>query len=196
MKGLLLFFLALGATLTSQAPSSAEELSSRQGEPSVFIWDAVNAITGDFFIKQKDATVIGAENLYVTRTYLSRAEENDSIWYPAKRFEAKQKGSNFDVTEPNGMVLRYWYQPETEDYRPDASQFEKGYVHRVIDEKSHFYNPLANRVIYSGNMLEVQQSNGGKRIFKRGPTEDIFLIQEERTPNGHWILYSCGQFRR
>jgi RHS repeat-associated protein len=88
-----------------------------EGEPSANICDAVNVITGDFFISEQDIVVPGLEPIQLPRIYLSSHSESErSGWqYPWLSYleyygipDAKFKRCGLAVlTDHNGATLYY-----------------------------------------------------------------------------------------
>ena len=78
MRKVLFLFLFLAARLFPQV-SSPSELVSLQGESSAIVYGCINALTGDFVLRQTDSVVKGAQPLYLPRYYISRESDNPNL---------------------------------------------------------------------------------------------------------------------
>nr|NGX40143.1 hypothetical protein [Chlamydiota bacterium] len=162
MRILITLLLLIFSTLSGNQASTPSELSSLQGDPSAFIWDCVNAITGDLVFSQEDTAVKGAEPLFFRRHYISREVKNPNLhWDPYQHVKAVSvytNALNLFVPEPNGIILQYSYSPRLTKEKgkivrlltlpltlsPSPGQFEKGIVHQMNDQRGNSYNPIEN----------------------------------------------------
>ena len=170
-----LFFLSLSAQ-----EYSGYFLAATESDPSTLVEGCVSAITGDYFISEKDIEVTGVEPIYFKRIYLSGLSDSgnggwrtDNYHFASCRWtrnpfisgvrEAYEYTLYLSVKEPSGVCLWYLHGGESRKKKDqknsihlhmDPLSFNIGLVNSANQEISGRYNLKNNRV--GNNKLHIR----------------------------------------
>ncbi|MBX7066761.1 MAG: hypothetical protein K1X28_05980 [Parachlamydiales bacterium] len=203
LRSILLFLHSLSLFAGSSETSSELNVSTN-------VRNAVNALSGHFFLHQVDAVSAGFEPISIERSYVSNnGLDKEGGWkiFPHDRFQittgadvVKEKvfyeNSVAHISEPSGQTIRYTRSPV----------LSKGKNTILTPDLTMTYDPRFSREISGrtdpkNNVLEIEThtkhdsiavltlGNGGKRTYKRKPNKEWFLLEEEVKPNGNVLIY-------
>lgn len=162
-----------------------------QGEPSANICNAVNILSGDFYINEDDIVVPGLEPIRLHRSYSSSTGRD--YLFPHTLVKHYPQNNSFVVTEFNGAKLTYSKKRDSQDiFVADDNCFDKGFTNSATGEIGAKSNLKNQYLEWQGNNIVVVCPDGTKRIYKQiwdqqGYKE--FLLTREQKPNGNQILY-------
>lgn len=208
----LFFFLLFSLPLFAGSNETISDLNV-----STNVKNAVNALSGHFFLHQIDAVSPGFEPIPIVRTYVSDSDlAKEGGWkiIPHDRFmistgqdQIKEKvqyaNSIAYIQEPSGQTVRYTRVPSLSEYKhsvftPDLT----------MSYDPRFQREISGRTDPQNNVLKIDSrrnhdskavltlGNGGKRIYIKKPEDEWFLLSEEVKPNGNIIIYKHDKHRR
>ncbi|NGX49087.1 MAG: hypothetical protein K940chlam5_00683 [Candidatus Anoxychlamydiales bacterium] len=91
--------------LHSNIDPNSYQLAVTTSEPSANVADAVNVITGDYFIHEPDFIVQGAEPIVIDPIYISKNSKRS--WAFLNHLYIEHFMLSISIQEPSGAILRY-----------------------------------------------------------------------------------------
>ena len=170
-----------------------------ENDPSVFVEDKVNAITGEWCAVAEDLIIQGVEPIVLRRAYAGGETDDWSICpHLNVRTWKDQKEREYVLTEESGARIQYRYIHEKiaingENYRRCVpTDLREGYTntsHGTISSRTNLHNNVLF-VDPKDKILLVHSADGTVKKFKKVHGEDhIYLLVSEHLPNGNWVLY-------
>ena len=179
------------------------------GEPTSIVGGCVSGITGNYFIKRNDLTVVGHEPIPITRYYSSHREKAKMGGWEfffdhliAELIIREEGESTLSIPEKAGFRLTYVVKNKT---NTTYSYILKGNYPEITNcftgEISARLNVLNNKVYDDPNnksVLLVDAADGTQRAYYAYTNRYLFLIWED-LPNKNRVHYKWemvfGQYR-
>lgn len=184
---------------------------------STNVRNAVNALTGHFFLHQVDAISPGFEPIPIMRSYVSDSEVgNEGGWkfFPHDRFTltsgqdfAKEKvqyeNCTAYISEPSGQTVRYTRVPSLSEYKHDVFTPDL-----TMSYDPRFQREISGKTDPKNNVLKIDTKrkhdskavlslgNGGRRTYIKKAESEWFLLTEEVKPNGNILVYKHDEYDR
>ncbi len=181
----------------------AYKLAAITSEPSANIANAVNAITGDYFISETDLIIEGCEPIVIHPTYLSKNGKDN--WYFLNHLTIEYYTSMLMVstTEPNGVTLTYdcskmgrskkiknsgskndenrkrFNENTFEEINLLEASYKGGLTNSLNFEISGRQNIKNNRVLMNlnANKIKINCSNGTVRYYEKYKIENLLMMK-------------------
>jgi len=204
MKKIFFFFLICASFLFSVDPDARVIV-----EDIPRICDCIDPISGSFVYHAHDLTVIGAEPIYLQRSYFNCDELNsdsknkDGGWsffphlklYPGDYTDDdKTTISSFTGKEPNGVQVYYKFLETKEDERHYGAHIDRysfGFRNSAFTDLSGRTNVKNNKLVFKNNQVIITTGDGTLRIYEKKKENyyDVYCLKKERKPNGNVVVY-------
>ncbi len=222
MRSFILFLLLFSCLFCD--PKDPYVVAVTEGEPSTFVANAVNAITGDYFISNPDVVVQGVEPIVIPRNYLSGNGKGNYAGFSFYSHLHIAYGGvwplgHFTVFEPSGTRLRYLISLKIYEklakgkykHHPIPLELDGSMLWGFVNKGAR-YNLKNNRVEVNPDRkyVKVYGSNGSERCYQKIPPKEkkkkkkgelaieayYYGLMWERLPNGNRIHYGYGKDHR
>lgn len=176
----LFFFLSLCA---EEITSSVNTIVA--GEPSANVMGSINAITGDYFIAQRDLIVKGIEPIILEHFYSSGVKEWDLFGH---LYLEERPMKTVVVKDPAGGQHSYLGCDKRKSWRIYKKNGLTNIGTGKISARTNLTNQYLTRL--DGNYI-LHCSNGTKKLYarKKKTLEGSFKLFREDFPNGNHCYY-------
>ena len=216
--GLVVSLFCLRYTDAAQNSISEIYLGSREGDPASIV-ENVSTIHGDYTEVEVDLAVPAPDSLILSRFYSSKDVLQTATlggWrFNPHCFLTMQKDpreKNYTTAEgkfecmyvyvgnPDGSILTYigWKNTSTQKrvlFKIDAESETIGLANTAKGNISSWTNPKNNELYFNPqtNSFELVLCSGGKRIYVKHPSIDLYLLSYEVLPSGNKIFYEFNE---
>lgn len=199
----ILFIQLLQAEFSREEQNSV--LSAMEGDPAFNIDKAVNAISGDYIIHERDFVAPGYQPIEICRTYLSSSQKGRAshfsffphiYMYVKKPKQPKKDPTILSVAEPSGSVIHYSNfivdsGRDAKHFVPIFNESTKGITNTSKGEISGRTNICFNNIFLDERegAYVLTTADGTRRYYKKPESIPYAYLEKERKTNGNWVLY-------